>query len=266
MARPTGSRTTPAALSTHPYDCAWFACLSRSSARYALRVAGVAFQASSFGRFSGASFCGAGARCGTYTSTASTQKSDRSAKIAATATIETGRGGVRVSSFIAVQAFADPRVADRYQLGRGKAPQVGRDAEAPHPGERGHRPDEPDREEGERVALLVLEGRQDVVRDVDEDDEEDQVRDPPDGPVRDLEPVGKQEQERQQEVPEDEEQAHVPPVPVLPDVVPEGLLGQVRVPDEEVLVERDVRPEDREREHELAYRPEVVGLQDPLEV
>src|ERR1017187_7812392 len=265
MALPMGSCTTPAPRSTQPYDSACLASFSRSSARWALRLAGVALHASSLGRFSGASFWGAGGLLGTYTPTARAQKTDNRTKIAATAARETGRGRGAVSSFILVEAFADARVADRDQLGRRQAPQVGRDAEATHPGERRHGPEEPDREERQGVALLVLQGREDVVRDVDEDDEQDQVGDPADRRVRDLESVGKGEEEREEEVPEDEDQAPVPPVAVLPDVVPDRLLGDGRVPEEEVLVERDVRPEHGEGQHQLADRPEVVGLQDPPE-
>src|ERR1017187_8615421 len=99
----------------------------------------------------------------------SAQKSERRMKTAATATSETGRGRGAGSSVIVVQAFGDPRVADRDQFRRRQAAQIGCDAESSHPHERGHGPDKPYREKGQGVAVLVLERRQDVVRDVDKD-------------------------------------------------------------------------------------------------
>ena len=45
---------------------------------------------------------------------------------------------------------------------------------------------------------------------------------------------------------------------VAPVEVPDGLLRDVGVPDQEVLREADVGPEDREREHQLAQIVEVL--------
>lgn len=45
-----------------------------------------------------------------------------------------------------------------------------------------------------------------------------------------------------------------------------GLLGDVGVPDEEVLAEGDVGPEDGEAQHELANVVEVVLGDDALEL
>jgi hypothetical protein len=69
-----------------------------------------------------------------------------------------------------------------------------------------------------------------------------------------------QNQEGGDEVPEQQHEADAdPPVVGLARKVPDGFLGDVAVPDEHVLAEGDVGPEDHEAEGELA---DVVKVLD----
>ena len=63
-------------------------------------------------------------------------------------------------------------------------------------------------------------------------------------------------------MPEEKRQADPPPVAVFAQVEPEGLLGHVRVPDQEVLRKGDVGPEHREGQHELADGMQMVVVED----
>ncbi len=170
------------------------------------------------------------------------------------------------------EALADAGVADRDQLGGGQAPEVGPDADAADADHRGDHPEQVDREKRQGIAVLVLQRRQDVVAEVDQNHRQHPERDAADDVVRDLEAVRQQGAERDDKVAEEYDEADVPPlvraavVVQLAQVVPEGLLGHVGAPDQEVLGERHVRPEDGEREHELADAVEVVGVGDALEV
>ncbi len=71
--------------------------------------------------------------------------------------------------------------------------------------------------------------------------------------------VNAQERQKwQEEMAENDKQADVPPGPLLAPDVPEGFLGNVGVPDDEILEEGDVSVEHGEREHQRA--DEIEGL------
>src|SRR5436190_2138514 len=130
-------------------------------------------------------------------------------------------------SLMVGQGLANTRVTDREKLGGGETPQVGPRANAAHADHRGQHTQQVDREERQRVALFVLQLRQDVVAEVDEDDGEHPEGDAADDMVRDLEAVRQQRAERDHEVAEEEHEADIPPlirgavVVYLAEVVPE---------------------------------------------
>ena len=68
-----------------------------------------------------------------------------------------------------------------------------------------------------------------------------------------LDRARQQQEERKDEVSEEEEQADAPPPALLPDTEPLALLRKVGVPDQHVLGEGDVGPEDGEGEDEFAH-------------
>src|SRR5215212_10251536 len=81
---------------------------------------------------------------------------------------ETGRAGVAGMSLMVREALANSRIANRNELCGREAPQVSPGANAADTDDGGQHPDQVKREERERVAMRILQGRKDVVAHIDQ--------------------------------------------------------------------------------------------------
>src|SRR5581483_3295426 len=172
-----------------------------------------------------------------------TKKSAKQPKIAATEIHETGFGLASGGGFMVGQGFGDARVADGEKLGRGEAFEISPDADAADAENGGQRPDQAGAEERPRRAFRVLERRENIEADVDEEKNQVPLRNELDAAVNDLVAVGKQVAEGEEEIQKEQGHSNPPPIARLALVEPEGLLGDVGVPDEEVLAKVHVGPE-----------------------
>jgi hypothetical protein len=110
-----------------------------------------------------------------------------------------------------------------------------------------------------------MEFRRDEPEKIDQPDDQHTGRHLQEHPRLALHGARQQQAERRREVEEDQRQADEPPAGLQPVQVPRDLLGQVARPDDQVLGEREVRPQHHEREHQIAEIVEVRGCDDAFE-
>jgi hypothetical protein len=106
---------------------------------------------------------------------------------------------------------------------------------------------------------VVIRVRHDQPVHVDEVHQEDPRGAEAAGRLPALRVTRQHQEEREEEVPEHQDDADGAPAVLLAVLEEQRLFRDVRVPDEEVLAEADVRPEHREREHQLADVVKVLG-------
>lgn len=154
------------------------------------------------------------------------------------------------------EAFDDPRIADRDEFLLWEALQVGGDAEAPDGDYRSDGPNQIETKQRLGVAMFVFKNWQNVIANIEEDDRQCPVGDASNARLNDLVFVGQQQDERHNEVPEkDDNYAYILPLVWrtirvdFANVIPERFFRNVRIPDQEILRECDVGPEDGEGQH-----------------
>src|SRR5687768_6372806 len=136
------------------------------------------------------------------------------------------------------QALGDAGITDRNEFRRGEALQIGPPTDTANAYDRREDPEEIDREERQRIPVFILQRGQDVVAHIQKDDGKIPQRDPADDVMSNLEAIREQREERDEEMSkENSVEPDIPPLVggavmvQLAQVVPEGFLGDVGVPD-----------------------------------